>query len=189
MKIYIGIDCGLDGAIVFLSSEGIQDMIEMPTKLQNGKRLIDIETLAQLFKKLHWDSIIEKSYQPSGRSYHKANPPIDLTSYYVVVEDPGPHAPSAAGLRSMTYSLAIIEALLVMCDFKYNLVMARKWQKLFWTRPKNIEGKFDTKAAALEAANIIWRNTDWRRTKRSKKAFDGFVDAALIAEYGRLCSQ
>ena len=67
--------------------------------------------------------------------------------------------------------------------------MARKWQKEFFSKPKGMTEKFDTKAAALSAADKIFPDTDWTRTPRSKKAFDGFVDAALIAEYGRLCSK
>lgn len=185
VDIYMGIDCGLDGAIVCLSSEGIVDMIEMPTKKQDDKRSIDIETLADLFKKIYHEIRVYRSYQPGGNHFRKANPDVILRNFHIMIEDPGPHAPSAAGLRSMTYSLAIIEALLVMCDFKYNLVMARKWQKEFFSKPKGMKEKFDTKAAALAAADAIWADTDWTRTPRSSKAFDGFVDAALIAEYAR----
>ena len=159
---YIGIDCGLDGALVILNSTGIVSMRDMPTKKEGKKRAIDIAALDEWFEKIRRSSTV------------------------AVVEDPGRHAPSAAGLRSMTYSFAVIEALLVAHRIDYITVMARKWQKQFWTRPKHVEGKFDTKAAALSAANKIWQGTDWRRTQRSKKAFDGFVDAALIAEYGKI---
>ena len=162
---YIGIDCGLDGALVILNSTGIVSMRDMPTKKEGNRRSIYIQALDRWFKR------------------------INRCNCIAVVEDPGRHAPSAAGLRSMTYSFAVIEALLVAHGIDYITVMPRKWQKHFWTRPKNVEGKFDTKAAALVAANNIWTDTDWRRTTRSKKAFDGFVDAALIAEYGRLCSE
>jgi hypothetical protein len=162
---YIGIDCGLDGALVILNDQGIVSMRDMPTKKEGKKRSIHIAAIDDWFEQFRRSSTV------------------------AVVEDPGGHAPSAAGLRSMTFSFAVIESLLVAHDIKYMKVGAKTWQKLFWTRPKNIEGKFDTKGAALDAANIIWRDTDWRRTKRSKKAFDGFVDAALIAEYGRICSK
>jgi len=162
---YIGIDCGLDGALVTLNAEGIVSMCDMPTKKEDKRRAIDIEALDEWFEQIRRATTV------------------------AVVEDPGRHAPSAAGLRSMTYSFAVIESLLVAHGIDYITVMARKWQKHFWARPKNVDGKFDTKAAALVAANNIWTDTDWRRTTRSKKAFDGFVDAALIAEYGRLCSE
>jgi hypothetical protein len=48
-----------------------------------------------------------------------------------------------------------------------------------------MKSKFDTKLSALKVAQELWPQQDWRRTPRSKKPFDGFVDATLIAEYGR----
>ena len=113
---YIGIDCGLDGAIVTIEGERILEMLSMPTKKVGTKREIDIDVLAKLF-----DSQFKRDF------------------CFASVEDPGGHAPSAAGLRSMTYSFA----------------------------------------------NEIWTDTNWRRTPRSRIPFDGFVDAALIAEYAR----
>ncbi len=41
-----------------------------------------------------------------------------------------------------------------------------------------------TKQYALAAAQGIWPDQDWKRTPRSTTACDGFVDAALIGEYG-----
>lgn len=159
---YLGIDCGLDGAIVSLESDRILDKMSMPTIKESKKRSIDIESLSTFFRS-----------------------PFKRDCCYAVVEDPGPHAPSASGLRSMTYSFAIIKALLVSNNIRYRCVSARTWQKEFFSKPKGMKERFDTKQAALDCANEIWKNEDWRRTIRSKKAFDGFVDAALIAEYGR----
>lgn len=159
---YIGVDCGLDGALVFIHNDEIHSMIEMPTTKFGRKRLIDIDKLAHMF-----------------------NSDNKRKSHVVIVEDPGGHAPSAAGLRSMTHSFAVIKTLLVANQIKHHCFHARKWQSDFFKKPKDFVGKFDTKKAALESANKIWPNTDWRRTQRSKKPFDGFVDAALIAEYGR----
>ena len=159
---YIGVDCGLDGALVFIHNNDIHSMIEMPTVKYGGKRFIDIDKLAHMF-----------------------NSDNKRKSHVAIVEDPGGHAPSAAGLRSMTHSFAVIKTLLVANRIKHHCFHARKWQSDFFKKPKDFIGKFDTKKSALESANKIWPNTDWRRTQRSKKPFDGFVDAALIAEYGR----
>jgi len=160
----IGIDCGLDGAIVTLEGSEIISMVAMPSSKIGTKREIDIEALVEFFSECR-DSAVETKF--------------------AIVEDPGPHAPSAAGLRSMTYSYAIIKTLLVVNAMNFASVSARTWQKEFFSKPKGMKEKFDTKAAALAAANAIWWNTNWTRTARSSKAFDGFVDAALIAEYGR----
>lgn len=158
----IGIDCGLDGAIVSIEKNKILGKFSMPTLKESRKRAIDIESLSSFFSS-----------------------PFKRQCCYAIVEDPGPHAPSAAGLRSMTYSFAIIKTLLVSNDIRFKTVSAKTWQKEFFSKPKGLSVKFDTKEAALDSAKEIWPNEDWRRTPRSKKAFDGFVDAALIAEYGR----
>lgn len=163
MSRYIGVDCGLDGAIVAIEEHNIKDMRSMPTYKEGRKRSIDIETLSELF-----------------------NSEFKRDFCTVIVEDPGGHAPSAAGLRSMTYSFAVIKALLVSHKIRYKCVRAITWQRQFWSKPKGMKGKFDTKMAALNAAQEIWPTQDWRRTARSKKPFDGFIDAALIAEYGRI---
>lgn len=154
----IGIDCGLDGALVVVTGHSIEDKTSMPT-ISNGKRReIDIDILSAMFEQ--WR----------------------LEDCRLAIEDPGGHAPSAAGLRSMTYSFAVIKTLAVVHRLPFQTVSARKWQSTFWSKPA---GKYDTKAAALKAAKEIWPLEDWRRTERSKKPFDGFVDAALIAEYAR----
>ena len=156
--LYLGIDCGLNGAIVVLKGRTIISKIPMPV-MSNGKRNeIDIEKLSCVFEG------------------YKSN---DL---FLTIEDTGGHAPSAAGLRSMTYSFAVSKTLAVVHRYPFQTVLARKWQRSFWSRPT---GAFDTKAAALKTAKELWPDEDWRKTERSKKAFDGFIDAALIAEYGR----
>ena len=45
--------------------------------------------------------------------------------------------------------------------------------------------KFNTKAAARNAASKVWPGEDWRKNDRCKVAHDGICDAALISEYGR----
>ncbi len=156
--IYLGIDCGINGALVLLSGRQILEKMPMPV-IQNGKRKeIDIEQLNAIFDSL------------------------DGANTRVIIENPGGHAPSASGLRSMTYSYAVVHTLAVVRLLPYYTFLARQWQKEYWIKPK---GSYDTKAYALSVANDIWLDQDWRRTPRCKKAFDGFVDAALIAEYGR----
>lgn len=158
--IYIGIDCGLNGAIVALDSDSRKIISKLPMPvINNGKRNeIDISGINEIFES--WSHIRTK----------------------LIIEDTGGHAPSAAALRSMTYSFAVVKTVATVNKLSHHTVLARKWQSTFWTRPS---GKYDTKAAALKAAKQIWLTEDWRKTPRSKIPFDGFVDAALLAEYGR----
>jgi hypothetical protein len=161
---YIGIDCGLDGGICELDSAGnLTKMIVMPTVKIGKGRKINLHELSELFK----------IFRGSG-------------SCRFSIENPGGHAPSAAGLRSMTYSFAVVEAFLVCNFLTYHEFAARKWQSEFWSRPTMPKGKkFDTKSAALSEAKKLWPGCTFVKSDRSKKAHDGLVDAALIAEFGR----
>lgn len=167
IKKYIGIDCGLDGGIVQIDESGNIESVEvMPVRKIGKRRKIDLHMLDRIFLSF-------------GQSM--------AGDFFVVVEDPGGHAQSAAGLRSMTYSFAAVEAMLVSHGLRYTTTPSRKWQKMFWLKPKIAKGeKFDTKTAALVAAKKLWPNQDWTKSQRATNAHDGIVDAALLAEAGRM---
>ena len=136
----------------------------MPTAPNGKGRKIDLHTLAATIKEI--------SRHPD--------------QYTFIVENPGAHAPSAAGLRSMTYSFAAVETLLAAHQLKYHVVLSQKWQKVFWSKPKMPKGqKFNTKAAALNIVNQIFPGEKWLKSDRCTKPHDGMIDAALLAEYGR----
>ena len=164
MKTYIGIDPGLDGGIAKIHNSKILDVRIMPTVSPGKGRKIDLTELCAL-----------------GEFWHTAGQGV-----HVILEDPGGHAPSAAGLRSMTYSFAVAEMLLVAFSIPYTVVRAQTWQREFWKRPKLPKGqKFDNKGAALAAARRIWPAEDWTKSERATKPHDGMIDAALLAEWGR----
>ena len=88
--------------------------------------------------------------------------PLDTSEFSVLLENASKHSPGV------------------------DLINPQKWQRTFWTRPKMPKGqKFDTKAAALNAANKLWPATDWTKSERASKPHDGIVDAALLAEFAR----
>ena len=165
MNYYMGVDCGLDGGIVVLRPDGsMMHNVIMPTMKAGKGRLIDIGLLDQMFDQ-----------------WKEAFPGLCIG-----IEDPGKHAPSAMGLWSMTRSFTVIETLAIVYGFRHDTINSRKWQKIFWTKPKMAKGvKYDTKAAALLAACKLWPDVDWTPTERSSKPHDGLIDAALIAEYMR----
>ncbi len=171
-RIFIGIDVGLDGGIVTLDSAGkIIDQRVMPVVAIGKGRKIDLAMLDEFFG-------------------HAEDDYLGGISATVIIENPGGHAPSAAGLRSMTYSFAVCEALCVANGLRYHEVMAQKWQKEFWSKPSMPKGvKFDTKAAALAECKKLWPGNEWRQVGKSgkllKNAHTGTTDAALIAEYAR----
>jgi hypothetical protein len=160
VKTYIGIDCGKDGAMVFLNENGIFEKMIMPTVKVGVGRDFDIEQIDYLIG------------QHQGA--------------FIGIEDPGGHAPSAAGLRSMTASYNIVKTIVTLRKLPYVSLLSRKWQGAFWNRPQMPKGqKFDTKAAALAAAKRIFPSESWVKSARASVDHDGLVDAALIAEYCR----
>jgi hypothetical protein len=178
MKHYIGIDCGLDGGIVTLDSAGniIYQRVMPVVKIGKGRK-IDLAALDSFFaatvERMKWE-----------QSFNDVNPYREKPT--VCIEQPGGHAPSAAGLRSMTYSFAVCEALCVAHGLRYHEVTAQKWQREFWSKPASMKGKkFDTKAQAYVECCKLWPENDWTATERSKKFHTGLTDAALICEYGR----
>lgn len=163
--IFVGIDCGMDGGIAAVGSSGnVLRTAIMPTMKAGKGRVLDMETFQAIL--MH---------------------PIDgAKEVTYIIEDPGGHAPSAAGLRSMTYSFAVADCITFFLHQRRLIVRAQEWQGEFWKKPKVAKGeKFNTKAAALLAAVRLFPNEDLRKSSLAKNAHDGIVDALLIAEYGR----
>jgi len=100
----------------------------------------------------------------------------------VFFEDCPDHANQSSTMRSMAISAGRILSVLEIAGIKYERVLPRTWQPVMLGKVK----KGETKAAALARANDIWPGHDWRKTPRCTTAHDGMVDAALIAEYGRI---
>lgn len=157
----IGIDNGLDGGIAAIDEDGkILWKRPMPTvKLGKGR---------QLWVESVWNIIQQE------------------TPRLIIIEEASKHSAGTLALCSTWFSFGMLTSVAKLSGCKYEIVRPQAWQKAFWARPKMPKGtKFDTKAAALNAANRIWPGTDWTKSERATKAHDGMVDAALLAEYGR----
>jgi hypothetical protein len=159
--LFVGVDNGLSGGIVFLNHTGkIVFKLPMPVESDGKRRKVDPITLNEVF--------LKEPYQCS-----------------VVVERPA-GSKSVIAAVSMADSFAKIETVLALNDIRRAFITAKTWQKEFWTVPKMPTGrKFDTKAAALLAATRLWPKENWLATPRSRVPHDGMIDAALIAEYAR----
>jgi len=165
-KIYVGIDNGLDGGIAVVSEDGkLLFALAMPTCADGKKRKV----LAYMIKIL-----LETC---SGESQERGTT--------VVVERPA-GSKSVLAAVSMADSFARIETVLQLGGYRHQFITAKTWQKEFWKVPKMAAGqKFDTKAAALLAANRLWPGFNWLASPRCRVPHDGMIDAALIAEYAR----
>lgn len=159
-RIIIGIDNGLNGALVAISDHPGPpiEMWPMPTRGKTKGNEVDAESVWSFIDK--WDRV----------------------SVTVILETPGKHSPGVQALCSMWDSYGAIRGVLESRGIRHHRITPQIWQK------KMLPGcaKGDTKPAALAKARQLWPSETWLATPRCTKMHDGMIDAALIAEYGRI---
>jgi len=160
--IYIGIDNGLTGALVALSTlpGPPLDMLTMPTRNKAKGNEVDA------YRTMLWLSSVCNG---------------DFNRITVILETPGKHSPGAQALCSMWDSYGAIRSVLECKAIRHHRIAPQKWQKFLLTGCV----KGDTKPAALAMAQRIWPTESWLASTRCKVPHSGLIDAALIAEYGR----
>ena len=154
--IYLGIDNGLNGGLVWLDDNGKIERREVMPVRDNGKnKVVDAHDLMTLV-----------SYERQAR---------------VVAEIAAKFSPGKMALCSTWHSWGIVQAVLELSGMRWEPVDSQRWQKIML--PGRAKG--ETKPAALEASRRLWPEEKFLATARSSKPHDGMIDAALIAEYGR----
>jgi hypothetical protein len=160
VMIYIGIDNGLTGGLVALSDHPGPPiaMMPMPTRGKAKGNEVDGAAIWSFFS----------DYPPSA--------------YTVILETPGKHSPGVQALCSMWDSYGCIRGILESRGIRHHRITPQSWQKVMM--PGCAKG--DTKPAALAKASQLWPNESWMASPRCSKPHGGLIDAALIAEYGRI---
>lgn len=158
--IYIGIDNGLTGGLVALSDHPGPpiDMSVMPTRGKSKGNEVDAEFVFSFLERFNRETTT------------------------VILETPGKHSPGVQALCSMWDSYGAIRGVLECRGFRHHRITPQAWQKFMLPGCE----KGDTKPAALAKVRQIWPGEKWLKTERCSKPHEGLVDAALIAEYGRL---
>ena len=159
-QVYIGIDNGLTGALVALSDHPGPpiELIVMPTR---GKA---------------------KGNEVDGNEIWKFLSTYNVDTLTVILETPGKHSPGVQALCAMWDSYGVIRGVLESRGIRHHRITPQAWQKVMI--PNCAKG--DTKPAALQKARQLWPDETWLATPRSSVPHTGIVDAALIAEYGRV---
>jgi hypothetical protein len=158
--IVIGADNGISGALVALSAHHglVIDKILMPTRPNGKSRECDGVELCIWLQQFRCTSKIA-----------------------VCLETPSKHSPGLLALCSMWDCYGAIRGVLESCGIQHARIAPQTWQAaLLGKVPKG-----GTKAAARAKAAQIWPDEQWLATTRSKKPHEGYVDAALIAEFYR----
>lgn len=157
--IYIGIDNGLSGGIVSVEGPGkIQDKWVMPTRGKVKGNEVDAKAFFEILDGWAFDNIT------------------------VFLETPGKFAKGVQAISSMWDSYGAIRGVLEALKIRHERITPQAWQKVMLIGCK----AGDTKPAALLRAKQLWPHETWLETPRCKTPHSGLIDAALIAEYGRL---
>jgi hypothetical protein len=159
--IYIGIDNGLTGGLVALSQHAgaLIDRIEMPTRGKSKGNEVDAVVIGKFLCGL------------------RETGPVT-----VVMETASKFSKGPMALCSMWDSNGCIRGILEWLEIRHHRITPQAWQRVMLPGCK----KGDTKPAALQRARQLWPEETWLRSHRCTKPHDGMIDAALIAEYGRV---
>lgn len=158
--IFVGVDNGLTGGIVAIPSyRGITIRMDvMPVQGKAKGNEVDSRAFLALFEDWPREAVT------------------------VLLETPGKHSPGVQALCSMWDSYGAIRAILETRGFRHYRIAPQTWQR----KMLGNVAKGQTKPAALSAARRLWPGESFLATSRSKKPHEGLIDAALIAEYGRI---
>ena len=152
----MGIDNGLDGALVCLNSDGGISKLVMPTiESGTGKREYDVQVIVGFVLCYRPDHVfLEKAQAMPGQG--------------------------VSSMFSIGNGYGIMRGIIGALSIPHTLVHPKTWQKVMF---KDVP-KQDTKAASVKVCKRLFPQLDWKASDRCRKAHDGLTDAALIAAYG-----
>jgi crossover junction endodeoxyribonuclease RuvC len=154
-NVYVGIDVGKKGGIVFMDEDlkPIQKHI-MPML---GKEY-DIQELKNILSNPYVNILhlaIENVHAIQGRTGNSSN-------------------------FSFGLGKGILMGMVAGLEIPYTLVNPKTWQKVAW---EGVTKQADTKKTSLVAAKRLFPTEDFLATERSRVPHDGLVDGALMAYY------
>ncbi|MBF0313358.1 MAG: hypothetical protein HQK52_08075 [Oligoflexia bacterium] len=153
----IGIDIGLNGAIVGINKAGQAAEKHLMPTIGNTLNISELNKLLLRLRKNIDHVFIEKV---------SSMPKQGVASTFKFGKLAG-----------------IVEGLITSHGLKFTLVAPQTWQKEIF---EGIDKKnLNPKQRALTAVHRLFPNIDLRASDRCKVQHDGLVDALLIAEYGR----
>lgn len=166
MKLYLGIDNSLSGALCLISGSQIVAMTTMPVK-----EYVPPKKGAKTTREIDIVAVWQWIYDVTGHA---------LDNVVAMIEKPT-NAKTYRAAEAMAGSFHALRAMCELKNLQWQRITPQSWQKIMLPGCK----KGDTKPAALKVAKKLWPKENWLATPRSKVPHDGLVDAALIAEYRR----
>ena len=160
--IWVGIDNGISGALAAVDDDSrIISMTGMPTGKNSRGARVDSKAVSDWLGGL---------WQDTG------------TRPVVLLEIPGKFSKGILAVASMWDCFGAIRSILEVQGFRHRLVQPKEWQSKLL--PGCAAG--NTKPEALIRAKQLWPEEKWLLSPRCRTPDTGLIDAALIAEFGRL---
>lgn len=160
MKLNIGIDTGLEGAIAWINSEGIAGIIPFQTYDCTGDRTVDDIHIAEALQGL-------RAY---GYPMH------------VVVEKAQKFTLGRLALASTWATWGSVRTVLRMLKLPFMAINPANWQRQMGVVKKGPE---DTKAASIKRAQELFPNVSLLRSARCRVPDHNMADALLMAAWGQ----
>ena len=174
--IYIGIDCGLDGAVAWCSNGGVFVQVTPTLKTGKGnKRGYDIQAMRRLLFKVY--AIANADGLRTAVVMNVLGlPPL------TVVERQQAY-PNQGGVSNFTIGLGygVWLGLLGGIGMAFQDVHPKTWQPIFGISSRT----GDTKKQSIAMAKQLFPHVSLLRTPKCTTSHDGMSDALLLMEYAR----
>lgn len=158
----VGIDPGLSGGLAFFEEGTVVALVPMPVRDLGDRNELDMPAIA---------AFLVTDY---GRATHV------FIERAQVMSKPG-KSQGVTGMFNYGIQNGMLRGLCHGLGLPYTLVHPQSWQRAML----GAFAKGESKAAAAVRVSQLWPSLDFRASERCKKAHEGMVDAALIAEHGR----
>ena len=171
MKVYIGIDPGLDGGIAILPS--IMDTSKKhtwvtPTILNKGKRIYDYKAV--------YDIINMFMYEANWKGMIL----IEDTPFVPIKGVKGVQF-SLTAIRSLSEFVGMVKGLCIAEDWSYDTISAKTWQKDLFAHKSG-----DTKLLSIQFCESVYPQLKpFTKSDRATKPHHGMCDALCIAHYAK----
>jgi hypothetical protein len=170
--IFVGIDNGLDGAMVYLNGKQVvyfdTPTVEIPSKRGSKKRTYFIPEMVNI-----------------ATAFRGATSGWENEIMFFLEDAHSMPASMSGGVANFSkgYGFGLWQGILTALGLPYQLVPAVRWQKEML---RDVSGT-DTKTRSLLKASRLFPTLPLMSSPRAKQPnMDGRSDAALIAEWGRL---
>jgi hypothetical protein len=154
MRLYIGIDNGLNGGIVMLDkNQNILYKYIMPTIKIGGKSEYDVQNIIRILNVL------------------------EPAEAFVCLEKS--HVRPVSGKRACFmngFGYGLMQGIIESIGMSYEIVKPQVWMKELEIDSKDTKG-------SIPFCQRKWPKENWTATEKSKKPHDGLTDAACLALY------